>query len=71
MMFKTYPGHLPIHPRWYELPFVTFRSSVLSVAQIHGEKHDARDTIRLYKDTMREDAMEFCNPLVRTPTKQV
>ena len=35
-----------------------------------GEEHDARDTIRVYKDTMREDAMEFVNPYVCAPTQQ-
>ena len=29
-----------------------------------------RDTIRLYKDMMREDAMEFNCSLVRSPTQQ-
>ena len=24
MMFKSYPGPLPTHPRWYELPLGTF-----------------------------------------------
>ena len=30
MMFKTYRGLLPIHPRWYELPLGTGRSGDLS-----------------------------------------
>ena len=29
-----------------------------------------RDTIRRYKDTMREDAMEFGDPYVHAPTQQ-
>ena len=63
-MFKTYRGPLPIYLSWYELPFGTFRSGDLSVAPCSGEEHDARDTIRVYKDTMREDAMEYGDTLV-------
>ena len=33
-------------------------------------RKNACNTIRLYKDTMREDAMEFANPLVHAPTLQ-
>ena len=35
-----------------------------------GEEHDAGDMIRVYKDTMREEAMDFCVPYVRAPTQQ-
>ena len=35
-----------------------------------GGEHDARDTTGLYKDTMREDAMELGDPDIRAPTKQ-
>ena len=37
-----------------------------------GKDHDARDIIRLYKDTMREDAIEFGDLLesIRAPTQQ-
>ena len=35
-----------------------------------GEEHDARDTIRLYPDTLREDAIEFGDPADRAQTKQ-
>ena len=41
------------------------------MAPSHREDQDARDRIRLYKDTMREDAMEFDDPAVRAPAKQV
>ena len=36
-----------------------------------GKEHHARDTIPLYKVTMREGAMEFGDPLanVRAPTR--
>ena len=40
------------------------------MAPSRGEEHDARDTIRLYKDTMSEDAMDFCDPDIRAPTQQ-
>ena len=63
MMFKTCGGPLPVHQRWYELPSGTFRGGDLSVAPSRGEEHDAHDTIRLYKDTMREDEKEFGDPL--------
>ena len=55
-MFKTHCGPLLIHPRWYELPLGTWRSCDLSVAPSRGEEHNARDTIRIYKDIMREYA---------------
>ena len=42
----------------------------LSVTPSRGEEQDARETIRFYKDTMHEDAMEFGYPLVRAPTQQ-
>ena len=32
--------------------------------------HDARDTIRLYKDKMCEDAIEFGDPQVHAQTQQ-
>ena len=70
MKLKTYRGPLPIHLRWYELPLGTYRSCDLSVAPSRAEEHYARDTIRLYRDTMREDAMEFGYPAVRAPTQQ-
>ena len=71
-MFKTYRGPIPIHPRRYELPLGTCRSGDLNVYPSHSDEHDARDRIRLYKDTMREDAMEFGDPLVsvRSQTQQ-
>ena len=34
------------------------------------EKHDVGDTIRIYKDTISEDAMEFGDPYVRASTQQ-
>ena len=70
MMFKTYRGPLPIQLHWYELPLDTCRSGNLGVAPIRGEEHDARDTIRLYKDAIRKDAMELGDSLVRAPTQQ-
>ena len=69
-MFRTYRGPLPVHTRWYELPFGTCHSGDLSVAPSRGEEHKARDTICLYKDMMRKDAMEFGDPFVRAPTQQ-
>ena len=62
MMVKTYRGPLPIHPRRYEFLLSTCRSGDLSVVPSHGEEHDACDTICPYRDTMREDAMEFGDP---------
>ena len=35
----------------------------LSVAPSRDDEHDTRDTMRLCKDTMREDAMELGDPL--------
>ena len=35
-----------------------------------GEEHDARDTSRIYKDTMREDTMAFGDSYVRVSTQQ-
>ena len=49
---------------------VTCRSSDLSAEPSHGEEHDTRDTIRLYKDTMRKYAMEYGNHIVCAPTQQ-
>ena len=37
IMFKTYRGPLPIHPRRYVLPLGTFRSGDLNVAPSRGE----------------------------------
>ena len=54
MIFKTYLGPFLIHPRWYELPLGTCRGGDLSVASSRREEHDVCDTIRIYKDTMRE-----------------
>ena len=70
MIFKAYRGLLLIHPRGYELPLGTRRSDDLSVAPSRGEEYDARDMIRIYKDTMREDATEFDDPYVRAPTQR-
>ena len=69
-ILKIYSGPLPIHPRWYELPLGTCRSGDLSVAPSRREEHDARNTIRLYKDTVREDAMEFGDPNIRALAQQ-
>ena len=68
-MFKTYCGPVLIHPRLYEFPLGTCCSD-LSLAPSRVVKHDARYTIRLYKDEMREDAMEFGDTLFRSPTQQ-
>ena len=60
-------GTLLIHLVWYELPWGTCRSDDLSVAPTRGEEYDARDTTYLYKNTMREDAMKFSDPLANIP----
>ena len=70
MKLKTYSGPLPIHPRWYESPLGTCRSGDLCVAPSRIEEHDARYTIRIYKDTMCEDAIEFSNHHVCAQTRQ-
>ena len=70
MMFKAYHGPLPIHPCCYVLPLGTCRSSDLSVEPCCGDEHDARDTIRIYTDTMHEDAMEYGDLYVRASTQQ-
>ena len=69
MVLKAYRGPLLIHPSWYELPLGTFRSGGLSVAPSRTEEHDARDTISIYKDTIREYVMEFDDPYVRAQTQ--
>ena len=69
MMFKVYRGFLLIHPCWYELPLGTYGGCDLSVAPSCDEEHDSRDTARLYRDTMHEDAIEFRDPRVRVPTQ--
>ena len=58
------------HTRRYELPLSICRSGDSSVAQRHGEEHDVRETIRLYKDTKREDSMGLGDPreIVCAPT---
>ena len=68
-MVKAYIGPLSIHPRWYELLLGTCRSDDLSVARSRTEEHGARNTIRIYNDTMHKDAMEFGDPYVRPPTQ--
>ena len=72
MMFKTFKGPVQIYPCWCEFPSGTFPTGDLSVAPSRGEENDACDTICLYKDTMREDAIEFGDPLanVRAPAQQ-
>ena len=69
-ILKAYRDPLPIHLHLYEFPLGTNCSGYLSVAPSCGEEHDVRDTIRLHKDTMRKDAMEFIDPLLRVPAKQ-
>ena len=54
MGFKVYGASLPIRLRWYDLPLGTICTGDLSVALSRGEKHGVCDTIRLYKDKMRE-----------------
>ena len=61
-MFSEYKGPLPIHPRGYELPLGICRSGSLSQAETRGEEHDARDAVRLYRETMREGMLEFGDP---------
>ena len=71
-MFKTYSGLLQIYPLWYELTSGTCLCGDLDVAPSRGEEHDARDTNCLHKETMREDVIEFGDPLasVHAPTQQ-
>ena len=70
IMFITYRSPLPIHPRVYELSLGTCPSGDLRIAPSCVKEHDARDTNRMYKDTMCEDAMEFGDSHVRVPTQQ-
>ena len=58
-MFSEYKGLLPIHPRWYKLPRDICKSGNLSQVTARDEEHDARDAVRLCKETMREDMLEF------------
>ena len=71
-MFKTYSNPLPMYMCWYEYPLDIFRSVNLSVSLSCDVKHDPCDTVRLYKNTMLEDAMEFSDPLasIHAPTQQ-
>ena len=59
MMFMTYCSSLQIHSLWYGFPLGTCVSDDLSVAPNYVEKLDARDTIRMYNDTVNEDFMDF------------
>ena len=59
MVIKAYCGPFPIHPQRYKLPLSTCRSGDLSMAPSRIEEHDARDSIRIYRDTTREYAMGF------------
>ena len=58
-MFSGYKGSLLIHTRWYELTPGICKSCDLSQAPTQGEEHDARDTIRLYKETMHKYMLKF------------
>ena len=58
-MFKIYHGPLPIHPRIYVLILSACRSGDVSAAKSHFEEYDVSEMICLYKDTMREDAIEL------------
>ena len=40
------------------------------MSKTHRDERYARDTIRICKDTMRKDAMEFGDPYIRVPTQQ-
>ena len=62
-MFRRYCSPQPIHPRWYEFPLGICCRGDLNVAPSLGEEDNVHDIIRLYKDEMREDAMEFGDPL--------
>ena len=46
LVFKTYRGPLPIHPRLYEFPLGSCRSGDLNVVPSRGGENDARDVIR-------------------------
>ena len=70
MMFKTYCGTLSILLRWYEYSLGTCHRGDLSVKPSRGEENDARDTVRLYKDTLREDVIQRGDPLFRAPAQQ-
>ena len=72
MISKTYSSPLPIHTHCYGLPSGTYLCSDLSMAPSRGEEHDPCNAIRLYKDPIREDAMELNSLLasVRAPTQQ-
>ena len=61
---------MSIHSHWYELPLGAFRSGDLSGTPSCGEEHDAHDTIRIYMDPIRYDAMEFGNTYLHAPTQQ-
>ena len=65
---KTHLDLQPIYPRWHELRSGTCRTGNLSVIPSRGEEHDAGDTIRLYMYTVRDDPVEFGDPLVRGAT---
>ena len=69
-MFKKCSGPLLIYLRWYRFPSCTYRSGEVSVARIRVEKHKIPDTIRLYKDTMHENAMELSDSLICAPGQQ-
>ena len=60
-MFSSYFFPKPIYPCWYELDLGIFRSVDLSQSPSRGEEHNSRDATRLYKFTLREDVLEFCD----------
>ena len=54
-LYSIYTSLLLIHSWWYEFPSGTYCSEDLSHASNRGENHDGRDTMRLYKYTLRGD----------------
>ena len=58
-MFSSYGGLLPKLPRWCEFPLGIYCSGDLSKGTSRGAEHDAREVIRLYREMLREDALEF------------
>ena len=70
MMFNAYRGSLPINPCWCKLPLDTCRSGDISVDSCSCKEHDAHDTARFYKDTMRKDTIELGDPHVCVPIQQ-
>ena len=70
MMLKTYYGPLPIKSRMYVLHSGAFRSGHLSVTPSREAELEVRNTIHLYKDSMRKYMIEYGDIIVFAPTYQ-